>query len=121
MFLRAAIKEAYNRAINFLPIEQSIILQFYRNHGYFPDLKNPSSFSEKIQYRKLYDDTSTFYKFTDKLLVKDYVRELAGEQYVIPTIWSGKKLPPRSERSWSRPFVVKSNHGSGSNIFVREN
>ncbi len=47
------------------------------------------------------------------------MRSKLGVEWVVPTLWSGEQLPPREERTWPLPFVVKMNSGSGWNIFVR--
>lgn len=68
---------------------------------------------------KLAADSDALVKYADKVLVKDHVCQVLGRSYVIPTLWSGSKLPPRSERNWPVPFIVKANHGSAMNILVR--
>jgi TupA-like ATPgrasp len=79
----------------------------------------PKTFSEKVQMRKIADRDPRLPLRSDKILVKDFVRAKLGERWVIPTIWSGKELPPCEERTWPMPFVIKINSGSGWNIFVR--
>jgi hypothetical protein len=54
----------------------------------------------------------------DKLLVKERVRKVLGEQWLIPTIWAGSSLPPDWQRQWPIPYVLKATHGSGQNLFV---
>lgn len=87
--------------------------------GRWPNLTSPQSFTEKIQYRKIHDRDDRLVTCSDKVLVKNYVAQKIGVQYVIPTLWHGKKLPSAGERDWPAPYVIKSNHGSGSNLFVR--
>jgi hypothetical protein len=77
------------------------------------------TFNEKIQYRKLYDADLRFHKLADKVRVKEHVRTTIGAHFVIPTLWTGKRLPPIEERSWPIPFVIKANHGCSWNKFVR--
>lgn len=89
---------------------------FYRRFGYIPDASNPKTFSEKLYRRKLLGDPR-FARLADKVLVKEYVRELIGEQFVIPTLYAGPTLT--LARTWPLPFVIKCNHGSAMNIFVR--
>jgi hypothetical protein len=79
----------------------------------------PKTLSEKIQARKIFDRDPRLPLRADKVLVKDFVRSKLGERWLIPTIWSGQKLPPREDRTWPMPFVIKINSGSGWNIFVR--
>lgn len=87
--------------------------------GRYPNLLHPKTFNEKVQWRKLFERDSRLPRLADKVVVKDFVRERIGSDFLIPTLWHGKCLPPRSSRNWPLPFVIKANHGSGWNIFVR--
>lgn len=87
--------------------------------GHFPNIFNPSTFSEKIQKSKVFDRDARIPIRQDKVLVKDIITQKLGADYVIPTLWHGTELPPRQERNWPMPFVIKANHGCGWNIFVR--
>jgi hypothetical protein len=80
----------------------------------------PRTFTEKIQRRKLLDRDPRLPRLQDKVLVKDYVAQRLGEEWVTPTLWSGETLPPRELRTWPAPFVIKANNASARNIFVRQ-
>lgn len=102
-----------------LPDAAAVSPDHFRAYGKIPNLKSPRTFSEKVQYRKIYCQTQRMSTAADKVLVKDLVRAALGDDWVIPTIWSGTKLPPKALRVWIPPYVIKANNGSGSNIFVR--
>jgi hypothetical protein len=82
------------------------------------NLEQPSTFSEKIQQRKLYDRDPRFARLSDKLAVKPYIREKLGPEWLIPTLWDGVPLTLEVLSTLTRPFVVKANHGSGLNLFI---
>ena len=113
------LPRAYHSLLSALPSSASLSVQYFVAHGSLPNLRSPRTFSEKIQYRKLFDRDPRLPILADKVLVKDYVAEKLGRSWLIPTIWSGKAFPPRAKRNWTPPFVVKTNHGSGRNIFVK--
>lgn len=100
--------------------ERDLRRSYFSAHGRYPNIRNPKLFTEKIQHRKLFDRDERFSICADKVLVKQYVRERLGGGILVPTLFSGRRLPPREQRTWPLPFVVKANHGSGFNIFVRE-
>jgi hypothetical protein len=102
------------------PPELRLHLQFLRVHRRWGNFRAPRTFSEKVQYRKLYAVEPRFADFSDKVLVKHVVSKRLGSEWVIPTLWAGPRLPPLDERNWPLPFVIKANHGSGWNLFVRE-
>lgn len=82
------------------------------------DLDNPRTFSEKLQWLKLYDRRPEYTTMVDKYAVKDYVAGIIGKEYIISTlgVWDKPeniewdKLPNR--------FVLKTTHGGGSNGVV---
>jgi hypothetical protein len=116
MFLASARWHVYRA----LPDELAVTLRYVKAHKRFPRLKNPKRFTEKIQAIKLRRDPSVFAPWADKIAVKTMVSDLIGPQFVIPTFYAGKALPPILLRDWPLPFVIKANHGSGWNIFVRQ-
>ncbi len=93
---------------------------YFSAHGRYPNIRKPKLFTEKIQHRKLYDKDLRLSLCADKVLVKNYVRERLDSDILIPTLYSGERLPPLAQRTWSLPFVIKANHGSSFNIFVRQ-
>lgn len=82
------------------------------------NLKNPITYSEKIQWFKLYGVTPLITKLCDKIEVRSWVKEKIGEQYLIPLlgVWDSfeeidfNRLPER--------FVLKCNHGAGYNEII---
>jgi len=88
--------------------------------GHWPNPIGPQKFNQLILLRKIWNRDPRIARLADKLAVKDYVSEKLGDAWVIPTLWSGDRLPPREERNWPLPFVVKVNNGCGWNIFVRD-
>ena len=93
---------------------------YYQRTGDILNLINPRTFNEKIQWMKLYDATELKTRLADKYLVRDWIREKIGDEYLIPLlgVWDSfdeinfDQLPDR--------FVLKANHGSGWNIIVKD-
>ncbi len=115
---RSAAARLYSAMVHRLPLETSLKLRYFKSYQRLPNLSQPKLFSEKCQALKLAQPDLS--RFVDKVAVKQFVRERIGDQYVIPTLYAGEELPPRQERNWPRPYVIKTNHGSGGNIFVRD-
>lgn len=78
-------------------------------HRRLPDLRDPTSFTELVQHRKLHDRDPRMPALADKLRVKALVADLLGPEWITPTLWSGTALPV--DAPWPRPFVLKSRHG----------
>lgn len=97
-----------------LPDKTFVKLYYRFSMGKKLDLKNPRTFTEKLQWLKLYDHNPLYTTLVDKYAVKPWVAERIGEQYIIPTlgVWNSfdeiefDKLPDQ--------FVLKTTHGGGS-------
>lgn len=82
------------------------------------NLGQPRAFSEKVQLAKLTWRSPRMVALADKVESKKVVAALLGPEWVTPTIFAGAALPPRSDRNWPVPYVIKCNHRSGGNHFV---
>ena len=83
-------------------------------------LKNPQTYSEKLQWLKLHEGDPIYTRMVDKAEAKKYVTEIIGEEYIIPTygVWNHfdeidfDKLPDQ--------FVLKTTHYSGGVIICKD-
>lgn len=102
------------RYFTWLPDKLYIKLMFRFKMGYKLDLKNPKTFSEKLQWLKLYDRKPEYTKMVDKYAVKDYVASIIGERYIIPTIGVWNKPEDIEWDKLPQKFVLKTTHGGGN-------
>lgn len=102
--------------------------RLYKNYlkaFYYKELKKqlnferPKFFNEKIQWLKVYDSTPLKTRLSDKYLVRDWVQEKIGEEYLIPLLGSYDKFDDIDFESLPEQFVIKCNHGSNYNIIVK--
>lgn len=91
---------------------------YLRTVGCLPNLDNPATFTEKVQVAKLKWRSPRMVLLADKVEAKKVVAGQLGHEWVTPTLYAGPNLPPRSERRWPVPYVIKCNHRSGGNHFV---
>lgn len=85
---------------------------------YWPNIRNPNSFNEKIAHRKIFTDREIFTTVSDKWAVRDYVRKRIGEEY-LNQVYSVTKFPNQIPfDDLPEEYVIKSNHGSAWNIIV---
>lgn len=95
------------------PDKLYLSLLFRCKMGYWIDWKNPKTFSEKLQWLKLYNRKPEYTTMVDKYAVKEYVAKIIGEEYIIPTlgVWDTPE-----EINWEElpnQFVLKTTHGGG--------
>lgn len=96
-YLNIAYKKAMNKKLN---------------------LNSPKTFNEKLQWLKLNDHRPEYTIMVDKYKVKEYISDILGPEYVIPTlgVWDDPedinfdKLPEQ--------FVLKCNHTSGLGMYI---
>jgi len=91
--------------------------------GYEPDLENPETINEKIIWKKLNVRDPLLTRTTDKITVRDYVRETLGEDgtdLLIPLLHVADRPGALPLRDCEVPYVVKTNHASGTSLFVHD-
>lgn len=86
--------------------------------GYWPHLKHPRSFNEKLGHRKLFDRNPLYTILADKVAFRGFVEERLGPGYLVPVlgVFNGPDDIPWDELPSS--FVIKTNHRSGGNLLV---
>lgn len=109
-----------NGFLNFIPNSIYLKLVFRSELGYYLDLKNPQTFSEKLQWLKLFDRNPNYTKMADKFAVRSYISDKFGFEYLIPLIGVYKNVKDIPWDILPERFVIKCSHGSGCNIICRD-
>ena len=99
--------------LRWLPDAPYLKLLYRFKMGHRLDLKSPKTFTEKIQWLKLYNRKPEYTKMVDKYAVKEYVANLIGEEYIIPTLEVWNKPEDIDWGSLPNQFVLKTTHGGG--------
>lgn len=89
-------------------------IRYYLEMGKRLDLNNPITMNEKLQWLKLYNRKPEYTTMVDKILVKEYVANIIGEEYIVPLlgVW---RLPEEIDfESLPNQFVLKTNHSGGN-------
>jgi len=94
---------------------------FKEKMGYPLNLENPKTLNEKIQWLKLYDRTNLHTFCADKYKVRQYISTKIGIQYLIPLYFVSDSVEDITyENLPNKPFVIKTNHDSGSVVLVKD-
>ncbi len=87
--------------------------------GYWPELDDPRSFSEKTILRKLAtENTSLFSKLSDKYAVREYVEQKMGSEILTDLYFVGDDPDEIPFPDLPNQFVIKATHGSAMTIVV---
>jgi hypothetical protein len=106
--------------LNILPDKLFINLFYWEAYGYFPNLNDPKTFDEKLQWYKLNYRVPLMTTLTDKYEVRRYLEDkgFAGILNELYGVYNGvdeidfSTLPER--------FVIKATHGSSMNIICKD-
>lgn len=91
-------------------------LRFVKSNRYIPNLTRPSTFNEKINYRKNHPKHELFAVCADKIRVKEYISSKVSTSIVIPNYYVGDSINLAQVRSLLNTYgdcVLKANHNSG--------
>jgi len=103
-----------------LYILRKCLIDFHLGHGAYPNLLRPKSFSEKIQYRKLFDRRPALVQFTDKFAVRNYVRQKLGNEVLTALYHLTDDADDIPFETLPKSFVIKPTHGCGWIEIVRD-
>ncbi|MGF1756328.1 hypothetical protein L4C33_22455, partial [Vibrio makurazakiensis] len=88
---------------------------FKKKHGYPLNISSPTTFNEKIYYRKYYGNHEEMALIADKYKVRELVSKRIGAEYLIPLLGVYDKFSISDWDDLPEQFVLKTNHGSGFN------
>lgn len=92
---------------------------FWRELHDFPNLVNPRDFNDRMQWLKLFDQSEAQIQCSDKILVRDYVREKIGDEYLVELYQICDTFDQIDFGRLPNSFVIKTNHDSGTVVLVR--
>lgn len=81
---------------------------------------NPTSFTEKLQWLKLYNRRPEHRTMVDKYEVKEYVAQTIGYEHIIPTYGVWDRFEDIDFDSLPNQFVLKCTHDSGGLVICKD-
>lgn len=109
---KAVLKAAVKRALGPLGYER---VQFRRRVGYWPNLRAPRSFNEKICHRKHFEAMPQAPTLADKWKVRELVAERVGSEILNEVYFVGNNPEKIDFDALPDAFILKGNNGSGPN------
>ena len=118
--LRTLLRPFWRTFTNLLPARWHVVIDHVRFFGKLPNLKNPRTFNEKIAYRKLYDHDYRLPPLIVKIVAKELMAARFGPDFIIPTLATFESEKEVDFDALRYPCVVKANHGSVINFFLKQ-
>jgi len=102
--------------------EMKVILSkmYKKNIGRELDWNNLNTYTEKMQWAKLYDNRPIKTKLSDKYRVREWIKNKIGSEYLIPLIGSWDSPEDIDFRKLPNRFVLKTNHASGTVLVSKD-
>jgi len=114
------IKTVLKEISHLLPDKTYIQLRYFLTFHKFPNLREPKTFNEKLQWLKLYDRKPEYTQMVDKYEAKKYVAERIGEKYIIPTYGVWDSFDEIDFDSLPNQFVLKCTHDCGGIVICKD-
>lgn len=87
--------------------------EYFSGMAKFPNMEDPTTFNEKLQWLKLNDIHPEYSKMVDKYEAKEYVRPIIGDEHIIPTLGVWDSWEEIDFSILPDKFVLKTTHDSG--------
>lgn len=83
------------------------------------DLKSPKDYNEKVQWLKIYSDTSEWTRLADKYKVRDYIRACGLDDILVELYGAWNRAEDINFDELPHKFVLKTNNSCGRVILVK--
>ena len=103
-----------------LPLYGIIQRWHYRRLGTISRIRRATTYNQRIHWLMLFDQDPRKTRLSDKLLVKDAVVDILGEDFVVPVLQEADSFDNLRFESLPGAFVLKTNHDSGGVQVVRD-
>lgn len=104
----------------FLPDKIYLKIRYWLEFGKKLDLKNPKTFNEKLNWLKINDRKPEYNKLVDKYLVREYISNAIGDEYLIPLLGVWDSFDEIDFDALPEQFVLKCTHDSGSVVICKD-
>lgn len=101
-------------------LKNKIFWKYFFRKGRFINFNNPKLFTEKIQWLKVYDCIPLKTTLSDKILVRDWIKNKIGEKYLKRIYGIYEKYEDIDFSILPKEYVIKTNHGSKMQIMIIE-
>ena len=110
----------FYRSLGFLSDKAFIKLIYRLRMGKKLNLENPQTFTEKLQWLKLYDHNPQYCQMANKLQMRDFVKSKIGEGHTVKVLGIYDSWAQIDFAKLPKAFVLKTTHDSGSYVICKD-
>ena len=107
-------------AMRIIPDRAYIQMYYFAHFKKFCNLKNPKTYNEKLNWLKLHDKNPIYTRIVDKFEAKEYVKDIIGDQYIIPTLGVWDNFDDIDFDELPQQFVLKCTDDSEGLVIVKD-
>ncbi len=102
--------------------DESYLKAFFKLNGgqYSLNFSNPKTFNERLNWNKIYEQNPIYHKMVDKYEVKEFVRNIIGDNYIVPCYGVWNSPEEVTLENLPNQFVLKATYDS-SGVFICRN
>lgn len=117
--MKEIVRKIYYFILKILPDKLVINMENLRTYHRLIRKDKITYFGEKMQWLKLYGNLEKYSDYVDKYKVREYIKDIIGEKYLIPLISVYNNVDEIDYNKLPNEFVMKLNHGSGYNVIIK--
>ena len=116
IYNREKLVKVYRKLMGLLPFKSVIYIDYLIKQKKVLNIKNPVTFTEKMQWIKMNGKLESYSYLVDKYEVRNYVINKIGEQYLNNIYGVYERVDGIEFNKFPDKFVLKLNNGSGYNF-----
>lgn len=106
--------------LSIVPDKIMVKIEYRIRLGTKLDLQNPRTFTEKLQWLKLYNRKPIYTTMVDKYAAKQFISDIVGSEYIVPTLGVWGQFEDIDFSALPSQFVLKCTHDSGSIVVCND-
>lgn len=115
------LSKYWAKVCRFMPDKMYLQWQFHHIYGRWLNLKNPQTYADKMAVLKMYHKDPRLTKLVDKYEVREYVKNIIGEDHLIPLLGLYNTTNEIPWEQLPEKYVLKCTHDSASVILHIQN
>ncbi|MFL6061786.1 MAG: ATP-grasp fold amidoligase family protein [Marmoricola sp.] len=116
--MQIQVRELPGRLAAWRRLHRRLAREYRGAHGRRLRLFRPRTYTEKMQWRKVFDHDPRYPRILDKVAVRRWIGRRIGDDLLVPVQWVGRLPRAIPFEDLVTPYVLKSTHASGQVVIV---